>query len=40
MNNRKTSTHLSQSDIALQIEQLVQVIEDSASPGMPNYADS
>ncbi len=32
MNNRKTYTHLPQSDIALQIERLVQVIEDSDSP--------
>lgn len=32
MSNRKTYTHLSQSDIALQIERLVQAIEDSDSP--------
>lgn len=32
MTNRKTYTHLSQSNIALQIERLVQVIEDSDSP--------
>lgn len=32
MNNCKTYTHLPQSDIALQIERLVQVIEDSDSP--------
>lgn len=32
MTNRKTYNHLSQSDIALQIEQLVQAIEDSDSP--------
>lgn len=32
MTNRKTYTHLSQSDIALQIERLVQAIEDSDSP--------
>ncbi|MCU9106805.1 inovirus Gp2 family protein [Pseudomonas aeruginosa] len=32
MNNRKTYTHLPQSDIALQIERLVQIIEDSDSP--------
>ncbi|HEC1605865.1 inovirus-type Gp2 protein [Pseudomonas aeruginosa] len=32
MNNRKTYTHLSQSDIALQIESLVQAIERHDSP--------
>ncbi len=32
MNNRKTYTHLSQSDIALQIESLVQGIEESDTP--------
>ncbi|WDH23690.1 inovirus-type Gp2 protein [Pseudomonas chlororaphis] len=32
MTNRKTYTHLSQSDITLQIERLVQAIEDSDSP--------
>ncbi|GLO43963.1 hypothetical protein PPUN109347_05250 [Pseudomonas putida] len=32
MTNRETYTHLSQSDIALQIERLVQVIGDSDSP--------
>ncbi|WP_312352349.1 inovirus-type Gp2 protein [Pseudomonas sp.] len=32
MTNRKTYTHLPQSDIALQIERLVQAIEDSDSP--------
>lgn len=32
MTNRKTYTHLSQSDIALQIERLVQAIGDSDSP--------
>lgn len=32
MNNRKTYTYLSQSDIALQIESLVQAIEDSDTP--------
>lgn len=32
MNNRKTYTHLSQSDIALQIESLVQAIEQHDSP--------
>lgn len=32
MNNRKHNTHLSQSDIALQIESLVQAIEHSDTP--------
>jgi len=32
MSNRKTYTYLSQSDITLQIERLVQAIEDSDSP--------
>lgn len=32
MNNRKHNTHLSQSDIALQIESLVQAIERSDTP--------
>ncbi len=32
MNNRKLNTHLSQSDIALQIESLVQAIERSDTP--------
>ncbi len=32
MSNRKTYTHLSQSDIALQIESLVQAIEKSETP--------
>ena len=32
MNNRKTYTHLSQSDIALQIERLVQAIEFHDTP--------
>lgn len=32
MNNRKTHTHLSQSDIALKIESLVQAIERSDTP--------
>ena len=32
MNNRKHNTHLSQSDIALQIESLVQTIEHSDIP--------
>ncbi|SEE33213.1 hypothetical protein [Pseudomonas anguilliseptica] len=32
MSNRKTYTHLSQSDIALQIESLVQAIEKSDAP--------
>ncbi|HBO7921122.1 TPA: inovirus Gp2 family protein [Pseudomonas aeruginosa] len=32
MNNRKPNTHLSQSDIALQIESLVQAIERSDTP--------
>ncbi|WP_339461118.1 hypothetical protein [Pseudomonas sp. EA_105y_Pfl2_R69] len=32
MNNRKLNTHLSQSDIALQIESLVQAIEKSDTP--------
>lgn len=32
MNNRKLNTHLSQSDIALQIESLVQAIEHSDTP--------
>ncbi|WP_240112383.1 inovirus-type Gp2 protein [Pseudomonas aeruginosa] len=32
MNNRKQNTHLSQSDVALQIESLVQAIEHSDTP--------
>lgn len=32
MNNRKLNTYLSQSDIALQIESLVQAIEHSDTP--------